>query len=85
MNEETDKLKETTKCNIDSVSNSLSDRIFKIATATPFTVDDITDFIFVTGIKIRDMETLAIQLNNCGLADLRDTIVLAKLGYFNYC
>lgn len=81
MNEETNKLKDNDQCNIDSVSNS----VFKIAVATPYTVDDITDLMIVSGINIRDMETLSIQLNNCGVSDLRDVIVLAKLGYFNYC
>ena len=81
MNKETENQESKDQCNIDSVSDS----VFKIAVATPYTVEDITDLMIVSGIKIRDMETLSIQLNNCGVSDLRDVIVLAKLGYFNYC
>jgi len=76
---------------IHSVSNSglldfeENDPVFKIAVATPYPVDDIIDFMALTGIKLKETETLLKRFSEYGISNIKDVNTLAKLGYFHYC
>ena len=59
--------------------------IFKIATTTPYPVDDILDFMMLTGLKIDDTEKVMANFCHCGISNLTDVNTLVKMGYFHYC
>ncbi len=73
------------------VSNSgltdedLNDPVFKIAVATPYPVNDIIDFMALTGIKLKETEVLLNRFSEYGISNIKDVNTLAKLGYFHYC
>jgi hypothetical protein len=73
------------------VSNSvltdedLDNPVFKIAVATPYPVNDIMDFMALTGIKLKETEVLLKRFRECGISNIKDVNTLAKLGYFHYC
>jgi hypothetical protein len=73
------------------VSNSgltdedLNDPVFKIAVATLYPVNDIMDFMALTGIKLKETEVLLKRFSEYGISNIKDVNTLAKLGYFHYC
>lgn len=73
------------------VSNSgftdedLDDPVFKIAVATPYPVNDIIDFMALTGIKLKETEVLLKRFSEYGISNIKDVNTLVKLGYFHYC
>tara|TARA_R110002126_G_scaffold128556_2_gene271139 strand:+ start:206 stop:475 length:270 start_codon:yes stop_codon:yes gene_type:complete len=73
------------------VSNSvltdeyLDNPVFKIAVATPYPVNDIMDFMALTGIKLKETEVLLKRFSEYGISNIKDVNTLAKLGYFHYC
>lgn len=63
----------------------LDNPIFKIAVATPYPVDDIIDFMALTGIKLKETELLLKRFSEYGISNIKDVNTLAKLGYFHHC
>lgn len=51
---------------------------------TPYPIDDILDFMKLTGIKANDVKPLLIVFNECGITNLKDVNRLVMLGYFHY-
>lgn len=64
--------------------NEEEDPIFIIAATTPYPIDDITDFMALTGIQLKETEVLLKRFDECGISNLKDVNTLAKLGYFHY-
>ena len=58
--------------------------IFKISTTTPYTTDEIVEFMSLTGLKIDETKKLMANFCYCGISNLRDVITLVKMGYFHY-
>jgi len=58
--------------------------LFKISTVTPYTVPEIEDFMYLTGLKIKDTEKVMANLNHCGVTNLIDVNRLVKMGYANF-
>ena len=59
----------------------LQDPIFKISKLTPYTVEEITDFIFLTGIKIDKTERILLRFNEHAISNLKDVNTLCKMGF----
>jgi hypothetical protein len=57
----------------------LQDPIFKISKSTPYTVEEITDFIFLTGIKIDKTARILLIFDSCGIPNLNNINTLAKM------
>ena len=60
------------------------DRVFKIAVSTPYPVKDIVDFMYLTGINLKETEILLKRFSQCGISNIKDVNTLAKLGYFHH-
>jgi len=57
----------------------LQDPIFRISTLTPYTVEEITDFIYLTGIKMDKAARILLIFDNCGIPNLNNVNTLAKM------
>lgn len=71
--------------NSDLTDEDLDNPVFKIAVVTPYPVNDIIDFMALTGIKLKDTEILLKRFSECGISNIKDVNTLVKLGYFHYC
>lgn len=56
-------------------------KAFEISTKTPFTEDEIRDFIHLTGLKDEAAEEKLIFLSNFGISDLKTVNTLAKIDF----
>ena len=65
-------------------TNKIRGIIFKISVATPYTEDEIVEFMCLTGLKIKDTEKVMANLNHCGVTNLADILKLVKMGYTNF-
>jgi len=57
----------------------LQDPISKILKSTPYTVEEITDFIFLTGIEIDKTARILLIFDSCGIPNLNNINTLAKM------
>ncbi len=57
-------------------------RIFIISTTTPYTVNDIMEFMYLTGCKIDETEKIMANFCKCGVSNLKDVHTIIKLGYY---
>jgi hypothetical protein len=56
--------------------------IFKIAIATPYPVNDIIEFIKLSGLTEKEAKKILVNFSNRGISNLKDVSILIKLGYF---
>lgn len=56
--------------------------IAKTASETSYSESDIRDFIIVTGMDLPEAIDVVRTLKKSGVRNLRDVIIIAKLGYF---
>jgi len=59
----------------------LKDPVFKISTLTPYTVEDINDFLALTGIGIKETEKILLTFSQHGISNLKDVNTLCKMDY----
>ena len=64
------------------MENKIRGIIFKISVTTPYSVDEIVEFMYLTGLKIKDTEKVMANLMYCGVTNLRDVSKL--IGYANF-
>jgi hypothetical protein len=57
----------------------LQDPISKILKSTPYTVEEITDFIFLTGIEVDKTVRILLIFDSCGIPNLNNINTLAKM------
>jgi hypothetical protein len=57
----------------------LQDPISKILKSTTYTVEEITDFIFLTGIEIDKTARILLIFDSCGIPNLNNINTLAKM------
>lgn len=56
-------------------------RTLDIAITTPYTVEEIQDFMVFTGLKsVSDCDRILKRFSECGISNLRDVNILASLG-----
>ena len=60
------------------------DKVFEIATKTPYTVNGINDFIGLSGIKVKEAIPLLERFDKAGISRLKDVNTLIKLGHFRH-
>lgn len=57
--------------------------IKSIAKRTPYREKDISDFMHLTGLKIKDVETTLITYSECGVTNMRDINIIVMLGNYS--
>ena len=62
-----------------------NDRLHKIAITTHYPVNEIHDFMLLTGLNIDDTEKIMANFSNCGISNITNVNTLVKLGFFHYC
>ena len=59
----------------------LKDPVFRISILTPYTVEDINDFLALTGIGLEETEKILLRLNEHAISNLKDVNTLCKMGF----
>jgi hypothetical protein len=63
----------------------MNDRqVFNVASETPYNINDIIDFMALTGIKLKETEVLLKRFNEAGIVNIKDVNTIVKFGYFHY-
>lgn len=69
--------------NVSSKECSDIDRLYRLSINTPYPVDDIIEFMMLTGIKADRIEETVQRFAKCGVSNLTDVNTLVKMGHFN--
>lgn len=57
---------------------------FKIAVVTTFTVSEIHDFLYCSGLNFKEAELVLKQFNKSGISNLNDVTTLCKMGLIDF-
>jgi len=68
----------------DLPEKDLKGPVFRIAVETPYPVEDIIEFMNLTGIDLKETEILLKRFSKYGISNIKDVIILVKFGYFHY-
>ena len=58
------------------------DKIFLVSAMTPFSEDEIRNFMLLTGYTVEEIEQVLVSFSRAGITDLDVVNLLAKLGHF---
>lgn len=65
-----------------NTSSHREEIIFKLSSTTPYTSDDIIEFMKLTDLSIDDTEKIIIDFNKIGGTNLNDVIKIIQMGHF---
>ena len=58
--------------------------VFKISVVTPYSENEILEFIALTGLSVERTETLLKRFSDNGISNLKEVNVLAKMGHLRF-
>ena len=59
----------------------LKDPVFRISILTPYTVEDINDFLALTGTGLEETEKILLKFNEHAISNLKDVNTLCKMDF----
>lgn len=63
---------------------NIDELFFEIAKTTPYTFEDCTKFVILTGIDIDKVKDTLQSLSSYGVSNLNDVFIMIRLGYCNF-